>query len=142
MVSDMSKNEIQTELVKWTQTLQRIDQITMILRIVSDDLHQVLKDLQSSTRTQSVTTQTKAPNAGYPKPIFLRFPNEEAMLRKYEENEQSWKDEKCCEKPFPKHDKVRGEVFCMNCGTVIAKPTFGQPGRMGANWTRDPSRIY
>jgi len=57
-------------------------------------------------------------------------------LRKYEEAEGPPRklDTKCCENPFIKHDKVRGEILCMNCGTVIVQRTFGQPGRKGGMW--------
>lgn len=114
--------------------MQEIDQVIPILRMISEDLSEVSKALRSITGKRITEARRGIRSDGYPRLLFLRTRMEEAYLRRYEEAEQSWKDIKCCKNSFPKHDKVRGEVFCMNCGTVIVQRTFGQPGRKGGMW--------
>jgi len=119
---------------RWTEILLRIDQTLTILKMISKDLQYLSKDMRFLTNRQIVTTDEQIKSESYPKLLFLRDNAEETCLRRYEESEQLWKDIKCCEKSFFKHDKVRGEVFCMNCGMVIVQRTFGQPGRKGGMW--------
>jgi len=70
------------------------------------------------------------------RPIFFRKSVKETQLRKRKEAGPSLYESnaKCCENSFLKHEKVRGEIFCMNCGTVIVERTYGQGGRRGGMW--------
>lgn len=119
--------------IKVEKILQQIDQLLPILRTVSKDLHVLSKDLRCLTDKQIAKDPEQIRNKRYPRRIFLRDKLEEAWLRRYEENEQSWKNIRCCKNQFFKHDKDRGEVVCTNCGEVIVQRTFGQGGRKGAD---------
>lgn len=123
-----------TDAVPQADILQRIDRLLTVLKMVSEDIRLLSKDLKSFADSHNTAAQVQIGSKIYPRLLFLRDNVEEAWLRKFEENEQSWKNIRCCRNPFFKHDKVRGEVFCMNCGMVIVQKTFGQPGRKGGMW--------
>lgn len=65
--------------------------------------------------------------------LFFHSKTDETLWTKCEENFRSLHNARCCEHQFFKHDKVRGEIFCVNCGTIIVQRTFGQGGRKGAD---------
>jgi len=54
--------------------------------------------------------------------------------KSYRELARAGNGHKCCENPKFRHDKVRGEIFCVNCGMVIVERTIGQGGRRGGMW--------